>query len=83
MEVPELAKKLKLITKNRRQIFYRGIITNGKLKECKLIRQVSECPQIVEICIDNKYQFIHLDYLKEMQPSKKELEDYRQLDVIL
>lgn len=56
-----------------KQLYFETI--DDRLVECVVNKVVSQYPQIVEITAEGKNINIHLDYLKEMQPTKKELEE--------
>lgn len=56
-----------------KQIYYRN--SEGVSIPCKINKIVSEAPQIVEISVGERIVNIHLDFLKEMQLTKKEQEE--------
>ncbi|MCY1714842.1 exonuclease domain-containing protein [Caproiciproducens galactitolivorans] len=55
-----------------KQLYYCGINSNGVLSKCEVIGYVNS--NVAVISITNKPYKIHADYLKEMQPTKKEVE---------
>ncbi|MBR6619366.1 MAG: 3'-5' exonuclease [Clostridia bacterium] len=75
----ELQKELGLTPKTfdePKPLYYRRPLGGTQILPCKFIGLVSEQPTVVKISVEDREIDIALDFLKEMQPTQKEIERY-------
>lgn len=73
----ELLKSLGLTPKTfaaEKQLYYKGILSRYEHVECDFLEMAPREPAVVLIRVNETVHGVALDYLKEMQPSQKEIQ---------